>query len=67
MISAVIVYGSLLLALLFTLAYLVSPGLRARVEQPKYSFQKQLAAYDRTSTSITDLKNDNQNERENPA
>ncbi len=46
MISIVIVSATLLMATLFTAAYLLKPELRARVEAPKYVFLHQLAEYD---------------------
>ncbi len=46
MISNLIVFSSLFLAGLFTLLYLLKPGLRERVEQPKYAFLRQLSMYD---------------------
>ncbi len=47
MISAVIVTFSIVFALLFTLAYRYWPGVRERMEQPKHSFQQQLAQYEK--------------------
>lgn len=52
MISAIIVWGSLLGALLYSLAYLLSPRLRAQVEQPKFQFQQQVQDYDK-NTALT--------------
>ncbi|MDA0927981.1 MAG: hypothetical protein O2861_07865 [Proteobacteria bacterium] len=52
MISTVIVVSSLLMATLFTAAYLLSPAMRAKVEAPKFVFLKQLAEYDQS------MKND---------
>ena len=46
MISTVIVSASLLMAILFTIAYLFNPTLRARVEAPKFVFLQQLEEYD---------------------
>ena len=43
MISSLIVFGSLGLAIVFTTAYVFSPSLRQKVEQPKYDFLDQLA------------------------
>jgi hypothetical protein len=48
MISTVIVVSSLLMATLFTAAYLLSPAMRARVEAPKFVFLRQLAEYDQS-------------------
>ena len=47
MISNLIVFSSLVMAGWFTLQYLLRPGLRERVEQPKYAFLRQLSMYDR--------------------
>jgi len=46
MISTVIVSATLLMAILFTAAYLLKPELRARVEAPKFVFLQQLEEYD---------------------
>lgn len=46
MISNLIVFSSLLMAGWFTLQYLLKPGLRERVEQPKFAFLRQLSMYD---------------------
>ena len=48
MISDLIVGSSLLLALMFTLGWALSPGLRAWIERPKYRFQDALRDYDRS-------------------
>lgn len=48
MISNLIVFCSLLLGVLFTVLYLIRPTFRARIEQPKYAFLRQLAMYDKT-------------------
>ena len=46
MITSIIVWGSLLAAGVFCVAYLASPRLRSQVEQPKYQFQQQLQNFD---------------------
>lgn len=46
MISAIIVWGSLLAGVAFSVAYLLNPRLRAQVEQPKFEFQRQVQNYD---------------------
>lgn len=46
MISTIIVVVSLSLAAAFFLAWLVKPGLRYRIEHPKYDFQERLRRYD---------------------
>lgn len=51
MISALIVYCSLALASLFTLAYFLSPKLRSKVEEPKHIFMEQLAQYDESNNA----------------
>lgn len=56
MITSIIVWGSLIGALLFTVAYLVSPRLRAQVEQPKYQFQRQLQDFDEEATQTPEPK-----------
>ena len=43
----VIVFGSMLFAAVFTLAWLLSPGVRAWLEQPKFQFQDATRRYDR--------------------
>jgi hypothetical protein len=35
------------MAAVFVLVYVLRPGWRARIEQPKYGFQQQLQHYDR--------------------
>jgi hypothetical protein len=47
-ISDLIVGASLLLALMFTAGWAVSPRLRAWIERPKYRFQDALRDYDRS-------------------
>ena len=54
MISAIIVWGSLLAAVLFAVAYLLSPSLRAQVEQPKFQFQQQLQDFDKHAAPTLD-------------
>ncbi len=48
MISTVIVSLSLLMAIAFTLAYLISPETRRRIEAPKFVFLDQLTKYDQS-------------------
>ena len=45
MISGFIVISSVVLAAIFGIAWLTRPGLRKRIEDPKYAFQAQLQAY----------------------
>jgi len=47
MISAIIVYGTLSGVVIYSLLYLLRPGWRDSVEQPKHVFQQQLEAYDK--------------------
>lgn len=49
MISDLIVWSSVGLALLFTAAYAVSPSLRAWIEQPKHQFLAAAQGYDRAA------------------
>jgi len=46
MIATFIVVTALLLAVLFVAAWLFRPEFRRRVEDPKYSFQRQVERYD---------------------
>ena len=62
MISGIIVYGSLLLAGAFVLVYACSPALRRKIEQPKYSFQKQLTQYDRPDAGNKNIHRGHDNE-----
>jgi hypothetical protein len=45
MIAAFIVVSSLVLAAAFVVAWLLKPGFRQQVEDPKYSFQDQVERY----------------------
>jgi len=49
MISNLIVFSTLFLGVLFTLLYVIRPEFRARIEQPKYVFIKQLSMYDKST------------------
>jgi len=44
----IIVLLALAFAIVFTVAWSVSPDLRAWIERPKYRFQKNLRSYDET-------------------
>jgi len=46
MISTIIVFSSLVLALTFTVLWLTMPSLRRRVEAPKHLFAEQVRQYD---------------------
>jgi len=54
MITAIIVWGSLVGALAFSAAYLLSPRLRAQVEQPKYQFHQQVQDFDKSSVQASE-------------
>jgi hypothetical protein len=47
MISSIVIIGSLLLAALFIVAWVLRPGLRREIERPKHWFQDELRRYDR--------------------
>jgi len=49
MISNLIVFSTLFLGVLFTVLYIIRPEFRARIEQPKYAFIKQLSLYERST------------------
>lgn len=46
MLTTVILVGSLLLAVGFTIAWLVNPGFRQKIERPKHLFADQVRQYD---------------------
>ena len=54
MITTTIVTASIALALAFSVAWVLRPGLRARIEHPKHEFQRRLRRYDRTMMSGPD-------------
>ena len=60
MISIVIVTLTLLMAVVFSLAYVLNPALRQRVEAPKYIFLEQLSKYDRTIQDQQDPNSEQQ-------
>jgi len=47
MIAEIIVLGSVGLAIVFTIAWLLRPDLRAWIERPNHRFQAELRQYDR--------------------
>jgi beta-lactamase regulating signal transducer with metallopeptidase domain len=47
MISNFIVISSIILALAFTIVWIVRPNLRRRIEEPKYFFLQQVQQYNR--------------------
>lgn len=63
MISKLIVFSTLFLAVLFTALYIIRPKFRTRVEQPKYAFLQQLSMYDK-SISAEQHGDDNEYEGE---
>jgi hypothetical protein len=44
----IVVFLALAFAIVLTIAWSVSPNLRAWIERPKYRFQKNLRSYDET-------------------
>ena len=54
MISLTIIVGSVLLALIYALAWLLVPGIRRQIEQPKHCFQQRLEQYDRVYRNNAD-------------
>lgn len=47
MISLTIIIASIVLALIYALAFMLVPGVRRQIEQPKHCFQQRLQQYDR--------------------
>jgi hypothetical protein len=47
MIATIIVTLSLVLAAIFTVAWIIKPSLRRQIEEPKYGFQEQVRQYNR--------------------
>lgn len=64
MITSIIVWGSLLAAGGFCVAYLLSPRLRAQVEQPKYLLQRQLQNFDKNVAQAPESQRGHQHEPE---
>jgi hypothetical protein len=58
MISATIIIASIVLALVYTCLWSVSPRFRQQVEQPKYWFQDQLEKYDREFEAASSTQNE---------
>lgn len=58
MISTLIVFASIGLALIFSLAYWLSPKLRGSIEEPKYLFMEQLSQHDRSDEKKVSLPGD---------
>ena len=52
MIIDVIVFSSLVFAVVFMAAWLVVPGLRTWIERPKYRFQANVQSYDKVQTRL---------------
>jgi hypothetical protein len=53
----VIVLLALAFAIVLTVAWSVSPNLRAWIERPKYRFQKNLRSYDETVRMVFEDRN----------
>ena len=47
MITAIIVWGSLIFAGIICVIYFVNPSWRKQIEQPKYQFRKQTQDFDK--------------------
>jgi hypothetical protein len=62
MIAAFIVISSIILAAVFTVAWIIKPGFREQVENPKYSFQAQLERYNRQCQDKQDAVTGGSNE-----
>jgi len=56
MIIDVIVFSSILFAVLFTAAWLALPNLRAWIERPKYRFQANVQSYDKVQAVRTNKR-----------
>ena len=56
MITAIIVGSTVLLATIFTLAWLTNPALRRQIEQPKHCFQDQVHQYNRQCHDAREMK-----------
>jgi len=52
MIIDVIVFSSIVFAVVFLAAWLTVPGLRAWIERPKYRFQANVQSYDKVQTQL---------------
>jgi len=64
MIAAFIVVSSVVLALVFTIAWLTRPGFRQRIESPKHAFANQVRQYDRHCHDVKDNSGGPANESE---
>ena len=51
MISLTIIVTSVALAAVYALAYILLPGVRQQIEQPKHCFQQRLRQYDQVCQS----------------
>ena len=54
MIIDVIVFSSIVFAIVFLAVWLVVPDLRAWIERPKYRFQANVQSYDKVQTTRLD-------------
>ena len=52
MIIDVIVFSSIVFAVVFLAAWLAVPGLRVWIERPKYRFQANVQSYDKVQTRL---------------
>jgi hypothetical protein len=57
-ISATIIIASIVLALVYTCVWCLSPRFRQQIEQPKYWFQGQLEKYDREFEAASSKENE---------
>lgn len=58
MISTLIVFSAIGLALIFSLAYWLSPNLRNKVEEPKYLFMEQLSQHNQSGSTKVNFSRD---------
>ncbi len=56
MITAIIVISSVVLAAIFTIAWLTNPRLRRQIEHPKHCFQDQVRNYNQQCHHTPDMK-----------
>ena len=50
MITAIIVWGSLIFAVVLCIIYFANPSWRKKIEQPKYQFHQQVLNFDKNTT-----------------
>ena len=56
MITAIIVISSVVLAVVFTIAWLTNPALRRQIEHPKHCFQDQVHQYNQQCHGAREMK-----------